>query len=433
MCKMKFEILEPISEKELSKIETPITIKNKELMAPGVWNDTTYTAEEIHDAFINTNWKDKDNISLFLDHKDLETTKWAGWIKNPRLDGDRLIGDLEVWDDTTAKKLVLAKAKFGISPKLKGIEDREGALRNFTYKNFSIVTKPAVRTAYINLIQKETENADISAFEAERKKRGMSPAEFYAAPRDPPSKSALPIFDASHVRNALARFNQTHFESESEKAKAKSKIIASAKKFGIKVSDNLNQKGGQFNMSEEEIKKKPEEGEDAVEETQEEDDKKKKNPDGEEMSEEEMLEVTQNPAWSNFVKKMKESNPKMPFKEIANAFKKNNKDKEELENMSESDLIAKVDSLLSILKNKNKDPEKDKKDKKEEKQMEELKELKSEIKELRYKVNKEPNSVVTKALAYNNSKPISNASMAPTPSKGVLAMAEFLKREVMKE
>ncbi len=39
----------------------------------------------------------------------------------------------------------------------------------------------------------------------------------------------LPIHDANHVRNALARFNQTHFDSESEKEAAKRKIDAKAK------------------------------------------------------------------------------------------------------------------------------------------------------------------------------------------------------------
>lgn len=42
----------------------------------------------------------------------------------------------------------------------------------------------------------------------------------------------LPIHDAAHVRNALARFNQTDMP-ESERAKAKARLIAAAKKFDI--------------------------------------------------------------------------------------------------------------------------------------------------------------------------------------------------------
>ncbi len=46
----------------------------------------------------------------------------------------------------------------------------------------------------------------------------------------------LPINDASHVRNALARFNQTHFESASAKRNAHKKIVARAHELGVDVS-----------------------------------------------------------------------------------------------------------------------------------------------------------------------------------------------------
>jgi phage I-like protein len=42
--------------------------------------------------------------------------------------------------------------------------------------------------------------------------------------------------DKGHVRNALARFNQTHFESPSAKSKALAKIHGAAKSLGIKVT-----------------------------------------------------------------------------------------------------------------------------------------------------------------------------------------------------
>ena len=52
----------------------------------------------------------------------------------------------------------------------------------------------------------------------------------------------LPIEDASHVRNALARFNQTEFESASAKKVARRKILAAAKKFDIETNpdDKVN-------------------------------------------------------------------------------------------------------------------------------------------------------------------------------------------------
>jgi len=77
----------------------------------------------------------------------------------------------------------------------------------------------------------------VSAMEQKRKELGMSVAEFYAIPRDPPSESKLPIFDEAHVRNAMARFNQVEGVSAKEKAAARRKIIAKAKKFGIDITD----------------------------------------------------------------------------------------------------------------------------------------------------------------------------------------------------
>ncbi len=50
----------------------------------------------------------------------------------------------------------------------------------------------------------------------------------------------LPIPDASHVRNALARFDQTHFDSAAAKRKARRAILARAKTFGIHVSSKDN-------------------------------------------------------------------------------------------------------------------------------------------------------------------------------------------------
>ncbi len=50
----------------------------------------------------------------------------------------------------------------------------------------------------------------------------------------------LPINDESHVRNAMARFNQTDFESKTAKEEARKKIVAAAKRHGIEVSDDDN-------------------------------------------------------------------------------------------------------------------------------------------------------------------------------------------------
>ncbi|HUQ41052.1 MAG TPA: DUF6582 domain-containing protein [Candidatus Limnocylindrales bacterium] len=48
----------------------------------------------------------------------------------------------------------------------------------------------------------------------------------------------LPIHDESHVRNAMARWNQTNFDSATAKEQARKKILAAAKRHDIEVSDD---------------------------------------------------------------------------------------------------------------------------------------------------------------------------------------------------
>jgi len=50
----------------------------------------------------------------------------------------------------------------------------------------------------------------------------------------------LPINDASHVRNAIARFNQTEFESKTAKERARKKVLSAAKRYGIDVDEGSN-------------------------------------------------------------------------------------------------------------------------------------------------------------------------------------------------
>lgn len=50
----------------------------------------------------------------------------------------------------------------------------------------------------------------------------------------------LPIHDESHVRNAIARFNQTEFESKTAKEEARKKILRAAERHDIEVGDDSN-------------------------------------------------------------------------------------------------------------------------------------------------------------------------------------------------
>jgi class 3 adenylate cyclase len=50
---------------------------------------------------------------------------------------------------------------------------------------------------------------------------------------DAHGRRRLPIHDESHVRNALARFNQVLFEDEAARNKARTRLLRAAKKYGI--------------------------------------------------------------------------------------------------------------------------------------------------------------------------------------------------------
>ncbi|HET7677042.1 MAG TPA: DUF6582 domain-containing protein [Candidatus Limnocylindrales bacterium] len=52
---------------------------------------------------------------------------------------------------------------------------------------------------------------------------------------DSEGEGHLPLNDESHVRNAMARWNQTHFESKAAKERARRKIVSAAKRHGIEI------------------------------------------------------------------------------------------------------------------------------------------------------------------------------------------------------
>jgi hypothetical protein len=72
----------------------------------------------------------------------------------------------------------------------------------------------------------------------ERKRDSLRSSQFAYVDRD--GGEHLPIHDESHVRNAIARFNQTEFESAAAKERARKKIVSAAKRHGIEVSDDSN-------------------------------------------------------------------------------------------------------------------------------------------------------------------------------------------------
>jgi uncharacterized protein DUF6582 len=72
----------------------------------------------------------------------------------------------------------------------------------------------------------------------EKQRKSMPKAVF--AYVDANGEGHLPLNDESHVRNAMARFNQTAFPSVTAKEHARRKINAAARKHGIEVSKDDN-------------------------------------------------------------------------------------------------------------------------------------------------------------------------------------------------
>ena len=65
------------------------------------------------------------------------------------------------------------------------------------------------------------------------KQKDKIPSSQYAFPKE----RKEPLNDASHVRNAAARFNQVKGVSDAERDEAWDRIQAAAKKFGVKLEE----------------------------------------------------------------------------------------------------------------------------------------------------------------------------------------------------
>ena len=155
-------LMEPIGKPRLEKVDIDgeemkaYVFTNRKLMSPGVWNGLYYSPDQLQVAYNNTDWADARNVALFADHDDLKTGSWIGYVRNQKMSGEHLTGDLVVVDNEFAKKLTFG-AKFGISPKIKGKKMLD-AIVDPTFENFSVVTDPACKTTWLNSQVKEDDS-----------------------------------------------------------------------------------------------------------------------------------------------------------------------------------------------------------------------------------------------------------------------------------
>jgi len=156
----------------------PTLIKDITLISSGTWTGmdnkpTNFSAETILKGFQNTDWE---NMNLFLDHQDQRSrgvSNWAGFVRNVRMLGNDLVGDLEVWHPMIGMFIKEAKAKFGVSMTTEGVERMmAGDVYDYDinrFVSFSIVDDPACRVSLIDKVlssNKETKTFISSSIEA---------------------------------------------------------------------------------------------------------------------------------------------------------------------------------------------------------------------------------------------------------------------------
>jgi phage I-like protein len=134
----------------------------------------------------------------------------AGWLKQFKVEKGAIFARIE-WTKDAAEAVKEKKYRY-VSPVFEHSKDGkiQRILRAALTNNPALVGLPAI--------------ASVQAM-----------AEY--AYTDSDGQGHLPIHDAAHVRNALARFGQTFFESHAKAATAWGHIKAAAKKFGVEVGD----------------------------------------------------------------------------------------------------------------------------------------------------------------------------------------------------
>lgn len=262
----------------------PVELKHQLLMSPGVWNGNYYAPAEIEKAFNNTEWDMDEGAKLgdlYYDHKDKvgeSAQNWIGTVKNIVLEaGGKVFGDLQIIHPIAAFQVAHDKfrKRLGISPTVLG-EKINQSIRDFDFKSFSLVRHPAIKCAFLNSEQDENDfevvkeglirDTDKKYFinsqgdlcrlkegkmeenkELPTDKRKSLPDSAFAYPQG----RKLPIHDKAHIKNALARWNQTDLPAD-QKIPVLKKIIRAAKKHGIDVSDDMLKKANMTKESMEE-------------------------------------------------------------------------------------------------------------------------------------------------------------------------------------
>jgi len=306
-----------------------LRIKDHPIMSTGVWNQWYYDEANLREAFRNTDWDDPAVNYLFFDHEDSRAQAWIGKIENPRLVGNKIVADLLIANED-AQKAILMGAKFGISPKIYG-KGENNSVKDFIFKNFSLVVEPACKMTYLNAQQNVEEGIR------------LIPNTFFK------------------LRSGEIMEVEKDFENEEEEEKKEENVAQEEEQTSESTTSESTEakEESEQNMAEKskQLKKKkypyPEEEQEKL--------KKKKYPYPEEQSEKDIpqvkvvgdiqtsssdvevsmsaLKITKlfdslekmgvlNSEYTQFVKEYKKKYPKASFKEIAKAWKSRKKNSE---------------------------------------------------------------------------------------------------------
>ena len=128
-----------------------------------------------------------------------------------------------------------------IRGKLIGKKWNDGKYQRYTVDpiEWTVCDKPANPNATITVVKADGTTEVMKVAEGKTKRvagKDLGPESFaYVGDRERTETWKLPIHDASHVRNALARFNQTEGIPAEAKPKVEAKIRRAAKRFGVDV------------------------------------------------------------------------------------------------------------------------------------------------------------------------------------------------------
>lgn len=298
------------------EVTLPYTITDITLISPGVWNDYKYTGQAIKNSYNRTDWSNSETKALFWDHADRASEKWIGEIKDVRLEGNRIVGDLEIVDKEAAIKLAYG-AKFGISPKVTG--DVHGQnMKSFVFDNFSVVLNPAVKTAYINNMEVKTVSDKDNSEELEEEAKEEEDVKETEEKEEETEENA----DTDKVKEQAAKLADVLDVKVEAVLKALDSLLKEDEEYPYPYTDKKSAKNFLNQLKE------------LAEEEDEDEETEKEEVDNEETDE-----------YAEFVKEMREKNPSADLKEIVEMWEEKQKSADEKISEATSDLGKQLENL----------------------------------------------------------------------------------------